>query len=55
MKLKVPDGKLRKIGLGIGLNRTEFKLIWSGSFLSINAYHALISINMRFMTLTISH
>ena len=35
MKLKIPDGKLRKIGLGFGLNRAEFKLIL---FIALSAF-----------------
>ena len=39
MKLKVSDGKLRKIGLGIGLNRAEFKLIL---FIALSVFAAFM-------------
>ena len=51
MKLKVPDGKLRKIGLWIGLNGAEFKLILFIALSVFAAFYAPSNANAKVIVL----
>ena len=51
MKLKIPDGKLRKIGSGFGFTRAEFRLILFIALSVFAAFYAPSEANAKVIVL----